>query len=446
MRQVGLLNDPSRAWEPYRPGEDGPWDAPRVAHLHRRAGFRPSWGVIDRDVKEGFEASVERLLQGEPSALDGRPAAEFDAELDAMAARFAESGPDRPAGVWLYRMIFTPNPLRERMTLFWHNHFATSNAKVDNPALMRRQNALLRSHALGDFKSLLKAMAKDPAMLLWLDSATNRKARPNENYAREVMELFTLGRGKYTEKDVQEAARAFTGSFIQADSFHEVLAQHDDGAKTVLGRTGAWRGDDVAEILLDQPACAEFLARKLFRLFFSDVDEPPPDLLAPLAQAYRASGYETMAAVRLILRSRLFHDPGMRRRRVSSPVEFVVGTIRALEVLRPTLGADGLARAASGMGQTLFAPPSVAGWDGGQAWINTTATLARTNFILALANDAERFDAERLTKRYRIADPARFHADLLVQDAFDASVRSRIKGTAKEAAVLVLTSPEYQLA
>src|SRR5439155_25915046 len=146
-----------------------------------------------------------------------------------------------------------------RLTLFWHNHFATSDAKVNNTGLMAGQNATLRRHALGDFKALLAAMARDPAMLLWLDSATNRKAHPNENYSREVMELFTLGRGHYTEKDVQEAARAFTGSFVQNDRFHEVAGQHDDGPKTVLGRTGRFRGDDVARILLEQPACAEFL-------------------------------------------------------------------------------------------------------------------------------------------------------------------------------------------
>ena len=152
----------------------------------------------------------------------------------------AQLGPSadlaRIQAIWLYRMIFTPHPLRERMTLFWHNHFATSDAKVQNPGLMLRQNSLLRSQALGDFGALVSAIGKDPAMLIWLDSTINKKAKPNENYAREVMELFTLGRGHYTEKDIQEAARAFTGWFVVRDQFQEVPRQHDDGVKTVLKR------------------------------------------------------------------------------------------------------------------------------------------------------------------------------------------------------------------
>ena len=153
--------------------------------------------------------------------------------------------------------------------MFWHNHFATSDAKVQNPGLMLRQNGLLRSHALGDFGALVSAIGKDPAMLIWLDSTINKKAKPNENYAREVMELFTLGRGQYTEKDIQEAARAFTGWFVVRDQFQEVPRQHDDGVKTVLKHSGDWDGDDIPGILL-QPAYAQFICRKLFRHFVSE--------------------------------------------------------------------------------------------------------------------------------------------------------------------------------
>jgi uncharacterized protein (DUF1800 family) len=424
-----------------------------VAHLHRRAGFAAPWHVLERDRADGPGRSIDRLLDGEPSTADGQPAAEFAREFDEIAAGLgASSGLSRLQGIWLRRMIDTPHPLLERLTLFWHGHFATSIAKVNNPGLMQRQNALVRTHALGDFKALLLAMAKDPAMLVWLDSATNRKAHPNENYAREVMELFALGRGHYTEKDVQEAARAFTGSFVRDDRFAEVASQHDDGPKTILGRTGPFRGDDVAQILLDQAACAEFLAGKLYRLFIGEVDPPTPELLAPVAEAFRASGYDVRVPVGMILRSRLFHDPAVRRKRVKSPVELAVGTIRALEVLKPTVSADALAEACIRMGQGLYAPPSVAGWDGGPAWINTTTTLARTNFALALLGNEDaqlgkRFDAARLADRYgKGGDPAGFYVDLLVQDAFDETVRRRVKGSAKEAATLVLTAPEYQLA
>lgn len=451
-RRSDLMADPARAWSPYEPTAETPWDAPAVAHLHRRAGFAAPQGVLARDVKDGPEASLRRVLDGEEQTVDGQPAASFEQRHDAMARNLGAIGAiSRLQSVWLHRMLLTPHPLRERMTLFWHDHFATSNAKVGNPSLMRRQNSLLRREALGDFRALLTAMAKDPAMLLWLDSTTNRKAHPNENYAREVMELFTLGRGHYSEKDIQEAARAFTGTFVQGDGYRHVASQHDGGAKTILGRTGSFAGDDVAAILLDQPACAEYLCGKLFALFVSEVDPPSPDLLAPLAAAFRDSGYQISVPVAMILRSRLFFDPAMRRRRVKSPVEFTVGTIRALEIVNPTVSSDALAETTAGMGQALFLPPSVAGWDGGPSWINTTTTLARTNFILALLGDdprlGKRFDPASLAERHGDSDdPVRFYCDLLVQDALDPSIRRDIKGSAREVATLVLTSPEYQLA
>jgi uncharacterized protein (DUF1800 family) len=242
------LDDPAWAWAPFEPASARPWDLSCVSHLHRRAGFAAPWTVLQRDLRAGPTASVDRLLKGEATSGDGSPALEFESTLDSMAAQLSPSADlTRIQSVWLYRMIFTPHPLRERMTLFWHNHFATSNAKVQNPDLMQRQNTLLRSLALGDFRALVSAIGKDPAMLIWLDSTINKKAKPNENYAREVMELFTLGRGHYSEKDIQEAARAFTGWFVVRDQFQEVPRQHDDGIKTVLGRAGKWDGGDTPE-------------------------------------------------------------------------------------------------------------------------------------------------------------------------------------------------------
>jgi uncharacterized protein (DUF1800 family) len=438
-----LFADPVRAWAPFEPTADDRWDLARVAHLHRRAGFAAPWSVLQRDLRDGPAASIDRLLAG-------APADEFNQMLDTMSAQLAPgAGLTRLQAIWLYRMIFTPDPLRERMTLFWHNHFATSHAKVNDSALMQRQNALLRSHALGDFKLLLASIGKDPAMLIWLDSTANRKAHPNENYAREVMELFTLGRGHYTETDVQEAARAFTGWFVVRNRFSEVAAQHDAGPKTILGRTGTFDGDDIPALLLDQPSCAEFLAGKLFRYFVSEVDDPPPDLIAPLARAVRESGYQIRVPVALILRSNLFFDPEVRRRRVKSPVEFAIGTIRALEVIKPTVEADALAESCARMGQSLYAPPSVAGWDGGPAWANSATMLTRANFALALLADTSRCDPKALASRHGFhasKEAARFLIDLLVQDGFDQRVRERVeKASANESATLILTSPEYQL-
>jgi hypothetical protein len=447
MSVSSLLNDPDRAWSRFDPSRSEPWDLARVAHLHRRAGFLASWGILQRDLKDGPEASIARILEGEPQSLDGTPSLEFERLSDALAR-----GPGAAGGVtglqaaWLYRMVYTPYPLRERMTLFWHDHFATSIEKVGDPNLMRQQNDLLRRLALGSFAELLRSMARDPAMLVWLDATSNKKTHPNENYAREVMELFTLGRGQYTETDIREAARAFTGTFVVRGRYRHDPREFDEGEKTILGHTGHHDGDAVAQILLDQPSCARFLARKLFALFISDVDAPSDALIEPIAAAYRESSYDSMVPVEMILRSRLFFDPVMRRRRVKSPVELSVGTIRALEVLSPTVSTGTLAQDCAGMGQGLFVPPSVAGWDGGPVWINTTTMLARSNTVLSMLDDRRRFDADVLVSRHGCSgDPAGFFVDLLVQDAFDPSVRTRIRGSARETASLVLTSPEYQL-
>jgi uncharacterized protein (DUF1800 family) len=460
------FEDPAWAWSPFVPSSRQPFDFSAAAHLHRRAGFAASWAVLARDRADGPEAAVDRLLAGSAQSLDGSPAAEFEATMDSMATQLATSaGLGELQAIWLYRMIFTAHPLRERMTLFWHNHFATSMAKVQSASLMQQQNSLLRANALGDFRKLLEAIGKDPAMLIWLDSTTNRKAKPNENYAREVMELFTLGRGHYKEKDIQEAARAFTGWFVIKDQFKEVVRQHDDGNKTVLGETGKWEGNDIPAILLKQPACATFLCQKLYRTFVSETSSPSDALIAPLAKALRDSGYHIEAPIRMMLRSNLFFDPAVRRRRVKSPVEFGVGTIRALEVTNPTVEASALAAACERMGQSLFAPPSVAGWEGGAGWINSTAMLARDNMALGLLSQqddalGQRLEPMNLAAKYQFTgrdSRARFLLDLLVQDAIEPKARETIvqAATAKNvdedtgarnAVRMILTAPEYQLA
>lgn len=465
MNNPSIRSDPRLAWEPYRPTEGEPWDLARVAHLHRRAGFAAPWGMLQRDLKDGPEASVDRLLNGEPTAAHGQPAAKFESLADEMARQLAPAaGLERLQGIWLYRMTFTGHPLRERMTLFWHNHFATSQSKVQNSSLMQRQNDLFRKHALGDFQALLAAVGKDPAMLIWLDSTANRKAHPNENYAREVMELFTLGRGHYTEKDIKEAARAFTGWFVIRDRFQEVATQHDTGSKTVFGKKGDLDGDDIPALLLEQPPSATFICTKLYRYFVDEVSPVEPALIEPLAEAFRKSRYEIRVPVALILRSQLFFDPSVRRKRVKSPVEFTIGTLRALEVVKPTVQANALAEANTAMGQSLFAPPSVAGWEGGASWANSTTMLSRANFALGLLSPTDaavgkRLDPASLARRHGFRDApsvAKFYTDLLVQDAFDRKVNDAVSAAAKkagdvsaaakEAATLVLSSPEYQLA
>ena len=366
--------DPAEAWQPWRPDAQQPFDPKWAGHLFRRAAFGARPDEIQTAVRDGLDATLDRLFAGDPKA--GSRAAMLD---DAGEQLARDDSPDPLRGWWLYAMLHGGHSLREKLTLFWHNHFATSVAKVRSPLLMFRQNRLLRAHALGKFGPLLAAVSRDPAMLVWLDSNENVKAHPNENFAREVMELFTLGVGNYTEKDIREAARAFTGWHVNADGdgFEWNRAEFDTGPKTVLGRTGPWEGDDVLRILLDQPACARFLAARLYRFLVSETD-PPKGLLDPLADQLRKSDYDIGAAARTILRSRLFFSDHAFRKRIKSPVEFVVGTVRAAWP-GPFAPAD-LVGPLEAMGQQLFAPPNVKGWIGGKSWLTDATLLARHNF------------------------------------------------------------------
>ena len=263
---------------------------------------------------------------------------------------------------WIEEMRATPSPLTEKMTLFWHNHFVSAEQKVRSPHLMYRQNQLLRRHALGNFGTLLHDAARDPAMVIYLDSASNRKAQPNENFAREAMELFTLGEGHYTEQDVKEAARAFTGWSIdpQTGEFMFRRAQHDDGVKTVLGRQGNLRGEDVLDILLAHPRTAEHVVEKLWREFVSM--RPDPAEVARVARLYRESGYETAVALKALLTSEAFYAPENRAALIKSPVDLVVGTLRQFSFATGDMLPFAFTLAQ--LGQNLFAPPNVKGWPG----------------------------------------------------------------------------------
>jgi uncharacterized protein (DUF1800 family) len=280
---------------------------------------------------------------------------------------------------WLREMLDTPSPLTERMTLFWHNHFVSSQQKVKSPLLMFRQNLLLRSHSTGRFGDLLHAVSKDPAMIIYLDNVSNRKGQPNENFAREVMELFTLGEGHYTESDIKEAARAFTGWSLERDTgefrFRPFL--HDGGSKTVLGRAGRFDGDEVLDILLEQDATARFITAKLWREFVSP--RPDPIEVERIAGRFRASRYDLKVALRELLLSPAFWAPENRAVLIKSPVDLVVGTLRTFDVETGELAPFALLTA--GLGQNLFAPPNVRGWPGQDDWINSTTLLQRKQFL-----------------------------------------------------------------
>ncbi len=382
--------DPARAWQPWQPGAKDPFHLKWAGHLFRRAGLGTSLAELRAAVEKGLDATLARLLDGNKGvkALDLEQAV-------LRAGDTTVSGDDKTEGLrgwWCYLMIYTAHPLREKMTLFWHNHFATSIAKVNRPTLMYAQNKLLRKHALGQFRPFLLDVSRDPAMIAWLDNNANVKGKPNENYAREVMELFSLGVGNYTEKDVREGARAFTGWHTNesGDAYEFNAKVHDDDPKTFLGQTGKWNGDDVVRILLDQPQAARFLVRKLYRYFIGETHDPPAALLEPLAESFRKSDYDVAALLKTILRSRHFFSEYAYRQRLKCPVEFVLGAARAVahttqEQDTVRLPPGPLVNRMAAMGQDLFAPPNVKGWPHGKAWLNTATVLARNNFAEQVA-------------------------------------------------------------
>ena len=359
-------------------------------HLLNRTSFAASVDDINAFATLTREQAADRLLAWTGSRA-GTPAPGWvntfesprrvrgmsDEERKAFQREQFEKGVEL-RGWWLAEMLTTPSPLTEKMVLFWHNHFTSSLQKVKSPTLMYRQNLLLRRHALGYFGDLLHEVSKDPAMVVYLDNASNRKGQPNENFACEAMELFTLGEGNYGEQDIKEAARAFTGWSIDPDSGEFLFRRqaHDENEKTVLGRSGNFDGDAVLDILLAQPRTAEFIVSKLWREFVSP--NPDPAEVRRIARMFRDNRYNIKVALRALLVS----DASMRRRTVprsSNRVDLIVGTLRQFRYttgeVTPSLFVS------RQLGQDLFAPPNVKVWPGGEAWINSATLLARKQLL-----------------------------------------------------------------
>ena len=373
-------SDPQWAWQTYEPSTEQPWTRSMAAHLYRRAGFGASSKELDDAVAAGPQESVSRMLTG---SADGKA---FEQQADELAQRvLATNDSKNLSASWLYRILNTPQPLIEKLTLFWHGHFATSADKVADPALMFNQNQLFRRLALGDFSKLALEVSRDPAMLVYLDSATNRKAHPNENYARELMELFCMGEGNYSEKDVQELARCFTGWEIRRGQFRFNRFQHDEGAKSILGKKGSFGGEQGVDVVVDSASTPRFLTGKLFRYFFADEPVPSEALLAPLVSEFQKSGLKIQVLVERMLRSRLFFSSGIIGQKIKSPVEMLVGFLKGLD---GSTNAYNLASDLAELGHALFYPPNVKGWDGGRAWINSSTLLSRANAIHRLLHDA----------------------------------------------------------
>jgi hypothetical protein len=459
--------DPRWAWALYKPSAEAPWNLQRVGHLYRRAGFGADYATLRAGLEAGPERTLTLLLQGGPDQE------EFEKSSGKLAESIARANnPQQLRAWWLNRMLYSPHPLREKLTLFWHNHFATSNAKVQSTRLMLGQYELMRRHAQGSFAELLQGMSKNPAMLVWLDGKGSKKGNPNENYAREVMELFSLGIGHYTEKDIREAARAFTGWDVVGGEAVFRSGDFDDGSKTVLGQTGKFKAEDAVRVCLEQQSVAPFLLNKLFQFLISETVPATPELLAPLVQEFRGSNLDFGAIVGRMLRSNLFFSATAYRTRIKSPVEFTLGIVKGLE---GRVGTTALATALGELGQDLFYPPNVKGWDGGQAWLNGQTLLFRQNLSLALTSTEDlrfgtRTDPAALilrTGRKTDDEVVGYFLDLFLQNEVPAESRARLldyQHKAHEQAVpiywseadaadhrvralchLVLTLPEFQL-
>jgi len=417
-----------RIWTRWTPNAAQPWNLRRVVHLHRRVGFAANWSTLQRDLRDSPDSAIDRLLNpSSPRAGSATPAesstnsssptsttsaADSGSEFESMAdvignAAVGSDNSTRLKAWWLYRMLLTPDPLGERLALMWHNHFATSNLKVSNLTMMRRQNELFREFARRPFGDLLHHIAKDPATLVWLDADANRKEHPNENLAREIMELFTLGVGNYSETDVREAARALTGWTVKDNKFREVAQYHDNDPKTLFEKTGNWTGDDLVQMLLDHPATSKRLAARLCGLLMGEkaVSEAA---LQELARFLRDNSLDIGKGIETIVRSELFFADQNIGNRVTSPIEFVISAIRSLERTSPLPSTLLLAETTTGLGQDLFYPPNVFGWPGGRSWLTTRSLISRANFAAALVDGSLfkptlPFDIEKLAARYDFA-------------------------------------------
>ena len=421
--QVGFR--PPGALEPNPLGTyGGSFGRRHAAHLLRRAGFGGRPEEVDAFAALGAQAAVDALLH------PAQPETAFVDYPDAVLLYDPKTRNQTAEMWWLDRMLRTQHPLIEKMTLFWHGHFATSDRKV--PAnFMVEQIDMLRSQSLGNFRNLLLAVSKDPAMLIWLDNRYNVAAHPNENYAREVMELFALGLGNYTEDDVENAARAFTGWTLDKDGAFVFLPnRHDAGLKTFLGRTGSFDGGDVVNIIVEQPIHQRFICRKLLEFFvYSD---PEPELIEALASVYAFSGYDLAKTVGTILRSNVFYSLRAYRALPKSPIEFTIGLQRFLQL--PEVPKDTVYWLQR-MGQEPLAPPSVKGWDGGPTWINTSTLLARFNYVNKLvktvpatAGAGTVWSPDRVVSRAGALDANRV-LDTIVADALQDDVTSDVRRT-----------------
>ena len=398
--------------QPYKPSSDKPFTAVRAAHLLNRAGFGGTEDEIKRVLELGPVEAVEWLLDfpdagaeevsrddvPDLSSVEGYPKSYREAQQimrgmtdqERMEYRQRLMRANREAILatgawWLKRMASGPYPLQEKLTLFWHGHFTTSARDERSAHLLWQQNELLRRQAAGNFAAFVSDISHDPAMLDYLNNQQNRKQHPNENYARELMELFTLGIGNYTEQDIKEAARAFTGWGHDGDDFVFRKYDHDNGEKTFFGRKGNLDGEDVIDAILEHRACAPYIAGRLWTFFA--YENPESEITQALGQVLRENDWDLRPLLRTTFTSQAFYSDKAIGTQIKSPVQLVVGTSRLLG-LEPPVGR-GLGAALQQMGQVPLDPPNVKGWPGGRAWINTSTLFVRYNTAVRMVTGGE---------------------------------------------------------
>ena len=395
-----------------------------IAHLMRRAGFGANREQIGMHANAGYHNTVEALLNpSEEDRMDDHLIRRFHPELSGMM------GPNAPGQNWLYRMATTSAPLREKMALFWHGIFATGYAKVIHGKALSDQTRMFRTFGMGSFKDLLIQLSKDPAMIIWLDNQDNHNGAINENFGRELLELFTMGVGNYTERDIKECARAFTGWTIANREYMELRSQrdsdwpygriawhfkyhpedHDDGEKEFLGQRGRFNGEDIIHIICQQEATARFISRHLYSFFVSD--EPPipewrytpptnPEAIDELTRVYFDSNYDISAMLRALFNSSYFQSQDSWYSKVKSPVELVAGVLRLTgEFNRPRREIIDRYFQASYMGQFLNNPPSVEGWHQGTDWLDTGTLVERVNFASQQIGDSTKPGIQAMIER-----------------------------------------------
>ena len=369
-----------------------------MAHLMRRAGFGATREELEERVAKGYEQTVEELVDPDRHDI---PRVDTDVLYRYYPALEMPGGPPDGRSNLIYHMINTERPLQEKVALFWHHVFATGNSKIDNPAELARQVDYFRDYGMGSYRELLVKLAKDPTMIFWLDNCESHKHAPNENWGRELLELFSMGVGNYTEKDVFECSRAFTGWTIAPKiprlplgrfywSFEYRPEDHDDTEKVFLGHTGRFDGEDIIDIIVRQPATARFVARHLYNFFVADEPQVPawqhtqprdPAAINVIGDAFVTSGYDIRSTLRVLFNSDFFKSESVRWGKVKSPAEVVVGTMRMVgDFQSPKPGLQAIGEEPGYQGQELMNPPSVEGWHTGAEWIDSGALVRRINF------------------------------------------------------------------